>query len=94
MEENSGLGWIILIVMVVVFLIAGSSAKYDGMTAEEWFNEYDSTETELQECQDNLSDYEDALDTANSNIEDAKYYAWESYYDMGYALEDLETVSY
>lgn len=36
--------------------------------------------------------YSDALDQANSNIEDAQSYAWESYDEMGYALDSLETV--
>lgn len=39
-----------------------------------------------------LSSYEDALEQANSNIEDAKWYAWESYNEMGEALDYLETV--
>ncbi|HSR88940.1 MAG TPA: hypothetical protein VLK22_00880 [Candidatus Udaeobacter sp.] len=49
--------------------------------------------------QSDLSRYEYALDDANeqieqanNNIEDAKGYAWESYDDMGTALENLETV--
>lgn len=41
---------------------------------------------------DELSSYEDALEQANSNIEDAKNYAWSSYGDMGDALDYLETV--
>jgi len=36
--------------------------------------------------------YSDVLDQANSNIDDAKGYAWSSYDDMGYALDNLETV--
>lgn len=94
MKENNHLGLGIIIALVVVFLIGKSSAKYEGMTAKEWFDEYDYSESKLVECEEQISDYEYALDEVNSNIEDAKYYTWESYYDMGYALEDLETVSY
>ncbi len=39
------------------------------------------------------SSYEDALEEANSNIEEAKWYAWESYQEMGDALDYLETVN-
>ncbi len=39
-----------------------------------------------------LDDYKDALDQANSNIDEAKWSAWESYEDMGDALDFLETV--
>lgn len=39
-----------------------------------------------------LYEYEYALGQANSNIEEAQWYAWESYDDMGYALDNLETV--
>jgi hypothetical protein len=53
----------------------------------------------IQTLQDEVSDldykvnsYSDALEQANSNIDDAKGYAWSSYEDMGYALDNLETV--
>lgn len=39
-----------------------------------------------------VSTYSDALDEANSNIEDAQSYAWSSYNDMGDALDNLKTV--
>ncbi len=52
-----------------------------------------------EESADTISEYEDALDDANynieqanSNIEEAKWYAWSDYEDMGYALDNLETV--
>ena len=47
---------------------------------------------QLEATQDELAAYEDALDQANSNIEEAQWYAWSSYDDMGYALDNLETV--
>lgn len=50
------------------------------------------SQDEVAYYEDELSSYEDALEQANSNIEDAQSYAWSSYYDMGYALDYLETV--
>jgi hypothetical protein len=47
---------------------------------------------ELEEVQDELYAHEDALYQANSSIEDAQSYAWSSYEEMGYALDNLETV--
>jgi peptidoglycan hydrolase CwlO-like protein len=52
-----------------------------------------------KETSDTINNYENALneansniDEANSNIEDAKNYAWSSYDDMGWALDNLQTV--
>ena len=39
------------------------------------------------------SSYQNALDEANSNIEDAQSYAWSSYDEMGDALDNLTTVN-
>jgi len=47
---------------------------------------------EVADLDDKANSYSDALDQANSNIEDAQSYAWSSYDDMGYALDNLETV--
>ena len=47
---------------------------------------------ELKETKDELSNYEDALYQVNSNLEEARWYAWESYEEMGDALDNLETV--
>ena len=53
----------------------------------------------LQEANDNLeaaeirlNEYQDALQEANDNIDEAKNYTWESYQEMGEALENLSTV--
>lgn len=93
-------GWIIGIA-IVLWLISsfGNLGKYDGETAEYWFNAYDEAEARVLELQNKVSDHEEALNEANSNIEeannnieDAKYSAWSSYDDMGYALDNLDTV--
>lgn len=79
-------GWIIgIIIMVWLLSTIGNIGKYDGETAEYWFEAYDEAESRAQT-------YQEALQEANSNIEDAKYSAWESYDEMGYALDNLETV--
>lgn len=58
-----------------------------------WFwRDHRNLENQLAESQDELSSYQDALDQANSNIEDANLYAWESYEEMGEALDNLEIV--
>ena len=51
------------------------------------------SQDELSSCEDESLSYQDALDQANSNIEDAQSYAWSSYEDMGYALDNLEIVN-
>ncbi len=59
-----------------------------------WFwSNHNKLKNQIDYLQDGLSSYEDALNQANSNIEDAQSYAWSSYEDMGYALDNLETVS-
>lgn len=47
---------------------------------------------DMRECESNLNIASDYIDQANSNIEDAQGYAWSSYEDMGWALDNLETV--
>jgi len=58
-----------------------------------WFwHDHSKLNQEISELQDENSSLEDALDQANSNIEEAQSYAWSSYDDMGYVLDNLETV--
>lgn len=84
-ENNNGHNWTWILIIALIWSLFFHKQKFEGMTAEEWFNEYDETEYQLRQTRD-------ALDQANSNIEDAKYYTWESYDDMGEALDNLETV--
>lgn len=44
------------------------------------------------ECSEDLGKTSKALDEANSSISDAKLYTWESYDEMGEALDNLEEV--
>jgi hypothetical protein len=89
MDSNSGGGFFtgVVVTLIVVSLIwgIGSGGKYEGQTAQEWYDENSSTEEDLQS-------YKSALDQANSNIEDAKSEAWSDYNNMGYTLDNLETV--
>lgn len=47
-------------------------------------NQISNLESEKDDCKN-------ALDNANSSIEDARSAAWSSYEDMGDALDNLET---
>jgi len=55
-------------------------------------NQLEYSQDELSSCEYDKSALEDALNQANSNIEDAQSYAWSSYDEMGDALDNLETV--
>lgn len=58
-----------------------------------WFwRDHRSLKKQLEETRDGLYSYQYALGKANTNIEEAKWYAWESYDEMGDALDNLETV--
>ena len=94
-ENNHGwAGWIIgIIIVIFLFLLMGGLGKYEGQTAEEWFNAYDAETARVEELENRISDFETALEEANDNIENAKSYAWESYEEMGEALDSLDTVS-
>lgn len=85
MKENETNWWMWILIGITFWALFLHKQKYEDMTAEEWFNEYDEAQSQLESTKE-------ALDQANSNIEEAKYYAWESYDDMGYALDNLETV--
>ena len=100
-ENNHGwAGWIIGIIIVIsLFLLMGGLGKYEGQTAEEWFNAYDAESARAEELENKISDFETALQEANDNIEeansqisDAQGYAWESYEEMGETLNNLSTV--
>lgn len=83
----------IVLVIALVWAIFFHKDKYEDQTAEEWFNEYDFQVAVNEELKSSLSDYQDALQEANDNIDEAKWYTWESYDEMGEALDNLDTVS-
>lgn len=93
MEDDTYKNWLIyLLIGVLVWSLFFHKDTYEGRTAEEWFNTYDYETARSEELENRLTDYQTALEEANSNIENAKGYAWESYKDMGEALDSLDTV--
>lgn len=100
-ESKNIYGWIVFILIgILVWAIFFREDKYEGQTAEEWFNAYDYETARSEELENRLSDYQTALEEANDNIEQvnseirqAKRYAWESYEEMGNALDNLDTAS-
>jgi peptidoglycan hydrolase CwlO-like protein len=77
---------------VIIYFILGGSGKYEGQTAEQWYSQYDASQSQVTDLQSALQEANDNIDQANNNIEDAKRAAWESYDDMGNTLDSLETV--
>ncbi len=70
--------YLLIIILFISSLISSSNSR--------------DSRAEIESLKDELSSYEDALSQANSNIEDAQYYEWSSYEEMGDALDGLETV--
>ena len=66
------IGWIIgIVVFWFVFSAFGGIGKYEGQTAEEWFNDYDEAEARYQQLHDCVEPYA----TANGYISaDDLYY--------------------
>lgn len=56
-------------------------------------NRIENLNNQVSSLEDEKSSYSNALDEANSNIEDAQGYAWATYQEMGEALENLETIN-
>lgn len=81
---EKGKGWIFIL---LVILSIWFWRDHRNLTSQ-----VESLQDEVADLDDKTNSYSDALDQANSNIEDAQSYAWSSYDDMGYALDNLETV--
>lgn len=87
-------------VICFIFSAIGDFGKYEGQTAEEWFNEYDDASaqveelnTEVEGLQTALQEANDNIEQANRNIESAKLYSGESYGEIVDALDYLNTVN-
>lgn len=63
----------IIIGVIIVGLIIGRSSKYEGQTAEEWFNDYDYCTSQVQKANTNIEEANTNIDEVNSKIEDAKF---------------------
>lgn len=81
-EKGNGWIFILLVILSVWFW-----RDHHNLT-----NRVESLQDKVADLDNKANSYSDALDQANSNIEDAQSYAWSSYDDMGYALDNLETV--
>lgn len=94
------IGWIVAIVVICfVFGSIGGIGKYEGQSAEYWFNADDEAEAQVEELQNKVNEYQTALqeandniEEANSNIDSAKSYEGASYDDMVDALNSLNTI--
>lgn len=93
---------LIFALLLIVFILFSSiyRQKFEGQTAGEWYEAFVQestinlqTNSKIADLENELEDYENALQEANSVISKAKYHAWESYEEMGEALDNLETVS-
>ena len=78
----------VVIIGVIIFVLIG---YYD--------NRMDDMSLEISYLEESVGYYEIALEEANDNIDDAnsiiqeaQFYAWESYDEMGEALEYMSTV--
>ncbi len=58
MEDNNGSNWFtILLIIIVIWLAFFHKQKYEGQTAEEWFNYYDYAEARNAELRGCIEDY-------------------------------------
>jgi len=67
MEESDDTNWFTwLLIIAVIWLFFFHKQKYEGQTAEEWFNDYDYAEARLEAVKSQLGYAEDCLDEINS----------------------------
>ncbi|MBI2448623.1 hypothetical protein HYV44_03680 [Candidatus Microgenomates bacterium] len=79
-------------IIIVIVLIAGIWLWSSHNTISDLQSQNSSLEDTIDEYRSALSEANDNIEQANSIIEDAKWYTWESYDDMGYALDSMDTV--
>jgi chromosome segregation ATPase len=96
MENNKFKKILIATIIIAVIWLYRNYSEIDRLKGEvsRLSDEVEYLEDDLTNCNEHLSNCDDALSQANMNIEDAQSMAWESYDDMGEALENLETVEY
>lgn len=92
MEESNTNWWMYVLIIALVWALFFHENKYEGRTAEEWFNEYDNQLNDNEQLKSALEEANSNIEEANDNITGAQYYAWESYEEMGDALDNLNTV--
>jgi len=84
MEKESGYKIAVVVFIIILFFLNSQykEVKEENIILRESISQYQSA----------LSEANDNIEEANSIIEDAQGYAWSSYEDMGYALDNLSTV--
>lgn len=95
------IGWIIgIAVGWLIFNAIRGFGKYEGLSAEEWFNQYDEESAQVEELNTKVDDLKTALQEANNNIEEvnsnietAKRSKGGTYEDMDSALYRLDTTN-
>ncbi len=77
-EHNSNYSWVIFILIFISswFIFSGDN-KYEGQTAEDWYNEYDAMEIQSQ----NLKECIDTLKSQLEDIGDESLWAEDSDYN-------------
>lgn len=81
-----------LLIILLLFLSGCSVGTYEGLTAEEWFDEYDSIEAQNQDLRYQLSDLEmerDELQGQYDEIE-AEKYELENCVNNAYTKQDAD----
>ncbi len=91
MNESPGKTGLIIFLAIIIIAM-GAKIKTKNETIQELEADNSNLSYDLRIKEDELQENQDMLEQANSNIEDARYYAWESYDEMGEALDNLETV--
>lgn len=57
--EDNGKGWVIFILIAsLIWAIFLREEKYEGQTAEEWFNYYDESEARYEEFRSCVEDFD------------------------------------
>ena len=80
------------IIIFILLLICSIWIWKDSEKIEDLMMKSSNLKNQLDDYSNALDEANSNIEQANSNIEDAQWYAWSSYDDMGYALDNLETV--
>ena len=93
MDENkSGIIWVIVIVAGIwIWSNYNSINKLKEENANLEDENY-SLQQDVYDCDIAVDEANNNIEEVNSNIENAKFETWGTYEDMGYALDELNTV--
>lgn len=92
-NDNKKIGIIILFIVLLVILWEEKNTIDElEVSNSELLSEVNSLEYQVDAYQDALEEANYNIEEANSVIEDAQGYAWSDYYEMGEALDNLYTV--